>query len=452
MQPQKRGKRRGGAGGAGSSLAGVIDVRLLRTDPEGTRAALARRGSPELLDQLAEATSTDSRLREIQTQRDTLRAEVNDLSKQVGQARRNGDTAAAEELQARSRAAGEQEKALAAEADDVAARLRDLLLRIPNLPHPDAPDGASDHDNPVVKGPFLPADGFPEHQRVPHWETATALGILDNERATKISGAMFTMQRGPGAQLSRALCQYALDRNSDAFEEIRPPSLVTTATLTATGQLPKFADDAYAIERDDLWCIPTAEVPLTSLYGGEVLDEAQLPIRMMAYTPCYRREAGSAGRDTRGMLRAHEFDKVEILAVTTPEQGAAMLLELRDRAEALIAGLGLPYRIIEICTGDMGQSHHRSFDIEVYAPGCDNWLEVSSVSWFSDYQARRADIRFRTTGEKGTTIANTLNGSALAVPRVWAAIMENYRQPDGSVVVPDALRPYMRGLEVIAPR
>ena len=191
---------------------------------------------------------------------------------------------------------------------------------------------------------------------------------------------------------------------------------------------------------------------MTSLYGGEVLDEAQLPIRMMAYTPCYRREAGSAGRDTRGMLRAHEFDKVEILAVTTPEQGAAMLLELRDRAEALIAGLGLPYRIIEICTGDMGQSHHRSFDIEVYAPGCDNWLEVSSVSWFSDYQARRADIRFRTTGEKGTTIANTLNGSALAVPRVWAAIMENYRQADGSVVVPEALRPYMRGVEVIGPR
>jgi seryl-tRNA synthetase len=248
------------------------------------------------------------------------------------------------------------------------------------------------------------------------------------------------------------LCQYALDMNSDAFEEIRPPTLVTTATLTATGQLPKFADDAYAIERDDLWCIPTAEVPLTSLYAGEVLDEAQLPIRMMAYSPCYRREAGSAGRDTRGMLRAHEFDKVEILALSTPEQGPELLIELRDRAERLIAGLGLPYRIIEICTGDMGQSHHRSFDLEVYAPGCDSWLEVSSVSWFSDYQARRADIRYRTPGEKGTTIANTLNGSALAVPRVWAAIMENYRQADGSVMVPEALRPYMRGLEVITPR
>lgn len=413
---------------------------------------MARRGSPELVAQLDETLHLDERAREIVARRDAIRAQVNDLSKQVGQLRKAGDTAAAEEIQAQSRALGDEEKGLAAEYDDVQGKVRDLLLRIPNVPHPDAPDGAGDHDNPVIKGPIGVLADYPEHQRVPHWETATALGILDNERATKISGAMFTMQRGLGATLSRALCQYALDTNADAFEEIRPPSLVTTATLTATGQLPKFADDAYAIERDDLWCIPTAEVPLTSLYGGEVLDEAQLPIRMMAYTPCYRREAGSAGRDTRGMLRAHEFDKVEILAVTTPAQGADMLVELRDRAERLIAGLELPYRIIEICTGDMGQSHHRSFDIEVYAPGCDNWLEVSSVSWFSDYQARRADIRFRTAGEKGTQIANTLNGSALAVPRVWAAIMENHRQPDGSVNIPEKLRPYMRGATSITPK
>ncbi|MEY2766454.1 MAG: seryl-tRNA synthetase, partial [Actinomycetota bacterium] len=255
-----------------------------------------------------------------------------------------------------------------------------------------------------------------------------------------------------GAQLSRALCQYALDRNADAFEEIRPPSLVTTATLTATGQLPKFAEDAYAIERDDLWCIPTAEAPLTSMYSGEVLDESQLPLRLMAYSPCYRREAGSAGRDTRGMLRSHEFDKVEIFALSTPEQAPEMLMELRDRAEALIGGLGLPYRIIEICTGDMGQSHHRSFDLEVYAPGCDSWLEVSSVSWFSDYQARRGDIRFKRAGQKGTEIANTLNGSALAVPRVWAAICENFRQEDGSVRIPEVLHPYMRGATEIRPR
>ena len=429
----------------------MIDVRLLRQDPEGVRAALARRNKPDLLEQLAEAISLEGQARELQSQRDTLRAEINDLSKQVGQARKDGNADAADALQAKSREMGDRERVLAAEADELASALRELLLRIPNLPHPDAPDGQADHDNPVIVGPNnMPAE-FADYQRVPHWETAVALGILDNERATKISGAMFTMQRGAGATLARALCQYALDMNADAFEEIRPPSLVTTATLTATGQLPKFADDAYAIERDDLWAIPTAEVPLTSIYSGEVLDEAELPKRMMAHTSCYRREAGSAGRDTRGMLRAHEFDKVEILAVSTPEQGPAMLQEIVDRAERLISGLGLPYRIIEICTGDMGQSHHRSFDIEVYAPGCDNWLEVSSCSWFSDYQARRGDIRFKKAGEKGTTIANTLNGSALAVPRVWAAIMENYRQADGSVVVPEALRRYMRGLEVITP-
>jgi seryl-tRNA synthetase len=413
---------------------------------------MARRGKPDLLDQIDQATRLDEQARDIVAQRDAARAQVNELSKQVGTLRREGRTDDAEALQAESRVLGERESALAAEHDVVQAGLRDLLLRIPNLPHPDAPDGAGEHDNPVVKGPInMPAE-FGEHQRVPHWDTAAALGILDNERATKISGAMFTMQRGLGATLARALCQYALDSNADAFEEIRPPSLVTTATLTATGQLPKFADDAYAIERDDLWCIPTAEVPLTSLYAGEVIDEALLPMRFMAHTPCYRREAGSAGRDTRGMLRAHEFDKVEILSVATPEQAPAMLAEIVDRAERLIGGLGLPYRIIEICTGDLGQSHHRSFDLEVYAPGCDNWLEVSSCSWFSDYQARRADIRYRKAGEKGTLVANTLNGSALAVPRVWAAILENFRQPDGSVLIPVALQPYMRGHQVITPR
>lgn len=401
---------------------------------------------------LDEALRHDVRAREITAERDGIRARVNELSKQVGALRRDGKSREAEALQAESRSLGEEETALSAEADAVQSALRECLLRIPNIPHGDAPDGASDADNPLVKGPVNLPGTFAPHQRVPHWETAVALGILDNERATKISGAMFTMQRGLGATLSRALCQYALDMNADAFEEIRPPSLVTTATLTATGQLPKFADDAYAIERDDLWAIPTAEVPLTSLYASEVIDEADLPLRFMAYSSCYRREAGSAGRDTRGMLRAHEFDKVEILALATPEQSPALLIELRDRAERLIAGLGLPYRIIEICTGDMGQSHHRSYDLEVYAPGCDSWLEVSSVSWFSDYQARRGDIRLKRTGQKGTEVANTLNGSALAVPRVWAAICENFRQEDGSVRIPEVLHPYMRGATEIRPR
>ena len=430
----------------------MIDVRLLRTNLDGVRSALARRGKPDLLVQVDEAVALDTRLREISLERDTLRAEVNDLSKQVGALRRDKKNDEAEALMERSRAGGDRERVLQSEIDTVQDALQQIMLRIPNLPHPDAPDGAGDHENPIVKGPInLPAM-FGEHQRVPHWETATALGILDNERATKIAGAMFTMQRGLGATLARALCQFALDQNADAFEEIRPPSFVTTATLTATGHLPKFADDAYAIERDDLWAIPTAEVPLTSLHAGEVLDEAELPVRLMAYSPCYRREAGSAGRDTRGMLRAHEFDKVELLAIARPEDAPALLTELVGRAEALMAALELPYRIIEICTGDMGGSHHRSFDIEVYAPGCDAWLEVSSVSWFSDYQARRADIRFKRTGQKGTEIANTLNGSALAVPRVWAAICENHRQPDGSVRIPDVLLPYMRGATHITPK
>ena len=429
----------------------MIDVRLFRNDADRVRTALARRGKPDIIEQLDRAIALDVQAREISTERDNIRAKVNELSKKVGQARRDGDAAAADEAQAASRALGDDEQRLAAQADEVQEQLREVLLRIPNLPHPDAPDGAGDHDNPLVKGPLqMPAE-FAAHQRVPHWEAAVELGILDNDRATKIAASMFTMQRGAGAALARALCQLALDRNADAFEEVRPPTMVSTATLTATGHLPKFADDAYAIERDGLWMIPTAEVPLTSMYAGEILDEAQMPLRLMAYTPCYRREAGSAGRDTRGMLRSHEFDKVEILALATPEQAPALLHELVERAEKTIASLELPYRIIEICTGDMGQSHHRSFDIEVYAPGCDSWLEVSSVSWFSDYQARRADIRFRRTGQKRTDFANTLNGSALAVPRVWAAIVENHRQADGSVVVPPALRPYMRGLERIVP-
>lgn len=430
----------------------MIDVRLFRSDPSAVRAALARRGKPDVMDLLDAAERHDTRLREITAERDTIRARVNELSKQVGAHRRDGRTTEAEALQAESRALGETESALSAETDSVQAELREFLLRIPNLPHADTPAGASDAENPVVKGPVNMPPSFAAHQRVPHWETAAELGILDNERATKISGAMFTMQRGLGATLARALCQYALDSNADAFEEVRPPSLVTTATLTATGQLPKFAEDAYAIERDGLWCIPTAESSLTSIHAGEILDAESLPARYMAHTSCYRREAGSAGRDTRGMLRAHEFDKVEILAVTTPEQAPAMLEEFVERAVDTIADLGLPHRVLEICTGDLGQSHHRSYDIEVYAPGCDQWLEVSSVSWFSDYQARRGDIRLRREGKKGTEFAHTLNGSALAVPRVWSAIIENFRNPDGSVTIPKVLHPYMRGATTIPAR
>jgi seryl-tRNA synthetase len=430
----------------------VIDVRALRNDPSAVRAALARRQKPEVLTALDQAIALDEKMRNLTNQRDQIRQEINEVSKSVGQLRRDGANAEAESAMAKSRELGESEKQIASTLAEIDAELHELLLRIPNLPHVDAPDGASDADNPLIKGPIGVLDTYPEYKRVPHWETGKELGILDLERATKIAGTMFTMQRGLGATMARALCQLALDTNADSFEEVRPPSLVLTSTLTATGHLPKFADDAFAIERDDLWCIPTAEVPLTSLHAGEILDAELLPLKYMAYTPCYRREAGSAGRDTRGMLRTHEFDKVEILAIAEPTQAAAMLEELVARAERLMQLLELPYRIIEICTGDMGLQHHRSFDIEVYAPGCDMWLEVSSVSWFSDYQARRADIRFKRSGTKGTEIANTLNGSALAVPRVWAAILENHRNEDGTVNIPAALHPYMRGATVIGKR
>ncbi|HUS62751.1 MAG TPA: serine--tRNA ligase, partial [Acidimicrobiales bacterium] len=292
---------------------------------------------------------------------------------------------------------------------------------------------------------------YTDQHRVPHWEIGAALGILDLERGAKLSGSMFPMVRGAGATLVRALCQMALDRNADGYEELRPPSLVRTETMVATGHLPKFADDAYHMARDELWAIPTAEVPLTSLARDEILDESDLPLKLMAYTPCYRREAGSAGRDTRGLLRVHEFDKVELLVYATAEQATDGVFDILGRAEATLRELGLPHRVKEICAGDLGQAHARSFDIEVYAPGCDMWLEVSSVSWYSDYQARRANLRYRKAEGGGTAMIHTVNGSALAVPRVWAAIVETYRQPDGSVVVPDALRPYFRGLEAIVP-
>ena len=425
----------------------MLDVRRVRTELEVLKAGLARKGAdPAELDRVAEL---DGRRRELGERRDRVRARINAISKEVGRLRRGGDDEEAEARMAESRSLGEEEKALAAEADEVGAELRDLLLRIPNVPADGAPEGAGEHDNVVVRHGGPDPDGYGEHQRVPHWDVGARLGILDLERGAKVSGSMFPMYRGAGARLLRALTSWALDRHAEAFEEIRPPSLVRSATMMASGQLPKFADDAYHLERDDLWAIPTAEVPLTSLGAGEILVEGDLPVRLTAATPCYRREAGSAGRDTRGLIRVHEFDKVEILAYTTPDQAPAMHAELLERAEALVVELGLAYRIIDICTGDLGQSHARSFDIEVYAPGSELWLEVSSVSWFSDYQARRADIRYRRSADGKIDHVHTLNGSALAWPRIWAALVEAGRQPDGTVVLPEVLAPWLGGATTI---
>ena len=427
----------------------MIDIRLLRDDPDAVKAALARRGvKAGEVDAVVEA---DVEHRARLARAESMRAEVKELSRQVGEAMKAGDNTRADDLRNRSRELGELEGAASAEADALGDRVRTGLLYLPNIPSDDAPDGAGEEDNVEVRRWWPEQDlGRPEperleHQQTPHWEVGEALQILDMERGARLAGSMFPLFRGAGARLLRALTSFAIDRHSPEYEEIRPPTVVLTETMTSTGHLPKFADDAYHVERDDLWLIPTAEVPLTSMHRGEILEESQLPLRFTASTACYRREAGSAGRDTRGLLRVHEFDKVELFAYTTPEGALEVQADILRRAESMLQELELPYRVVDLCCADLGNSSARTFDLEAYAPGVDRWLEVSSISWFRDYQARRANVRFRPTGGAATQLVHTVNGSALAWPRIWAALLENGRQTDGTVMLPEALAPYLGG-------
>ena len=427
----------------------MLDLRRLRTEPEAVKAALDRRG-PGTSEPVDRIVALDGEHRRLIRERDEVRSQVKAISKDVGRLRGQGRADEAEARMAESRELGEREKGLAAEADRLADEIRALLLLVPNLPSDDAPDGAGEADNVVLRTEGWDPDGYADHQRVPHWDIGEALGILDIPRATKISGSMFVMYRGWGARLLRAMVQLALDRNADAYEEVRPPTLVLTDTMVSTGHLPKFEEDAYHVERDDLWAIPTAEVPLTSLHRDEILDGAALPLRYTAHTSCFRREAGSAGKDTRGLLRTHEFDKVELLAVAAGEsQAIAAQEDVLARSEAVLQVLGLAYRVVDLCTGDLGNAAARTWDIEAYAPGVDMWLEVSSVSWCADYQARRANIRVRPEGGGPTDIAHTVNGSAMGWPRTVAAYLETHRQPDGSIAIVEALRPYLGGAELI---
>jgi seryl-tRNA synthetase len=425
----------------------VIDLALLRRDPAMVRSALARRGiDTSVVDELVDLDAEHR----IRLQRaEELRAEVKALSRQVAQARKDGDTALAEELQMKSRSVGHDERRAAAEAETVADEVRHQLLVLPNLPDEDAPDGATEDDNVEVSrwwpgmasGAEPPA--YAPHQRVPHWESGEELGILDFERGARLSGSMFPMFKGGGSRLLRALTWYSLDAQSTAYTEVRPPTLVLTEALTASGHLPKFVDEAYAVERDGLWAIPTAEVPLTSMHRGELLDEAQLPLRYCATTACFRREAGAAGKDTRGLLRVHEFDKTELFAYCTEAQARDGVADILGRAEAVLQGLELQYRVLDLCTGDLGNQNARTFDVEAYAPGVDRWLEVSSVSWYRDYQARRANVRYRPSGGGTPKMCHTVNGSVLGWVRVLAAVIETYRQEDGSIAVPAVLVPYV---------
>jgi seryl-tRNA synthetase len=427
----------------------MIDIRAVRADPEGVKAALARRGvDPTEVDAVIAADATH---RSAQHKWEELRAQVKDLSRQVGQAKKEGDDARADELSEQSRRVGADEHTAGRLADEAGESVRQALLYLPNIPSDDAPTGAGEADNVEVRRwwPGMdtgsPEPGRAEHQQVPHWEIGEALGLLDMERGARLSGSMFPLYRGPGARLLRALTAFALDRHTPDYEEIKPPTVVLTETMTSTGHLPKFADDAYHLERDDLWAIPTAEVPLTSMHRGDILEESALPVRFTAGTACYRREAGSAGRDTRGLLRVHEFEKVELFAYTTPDQALDAQADILRRAESMLQELGLRYRVLDLCTGDLGGSSARTFDLEAYSPGVDQWLEVSSVSWFRDYQARRANVRYRPAGGGAPQLVHTVNGSALAWARMWAALVENGRQDDGSVRLPECLAPYLGG-------
>ncbi|WP_157217041.1 serine--tRNA ligase [Flavisphingomonas formosensis] len=423
------------------------DIRLVRDNPIAFDAGLARRG----LDAPSTALlALDEQRRALVTELQTLQARRNEASKAIGQAKAKRDEETAQALMAEVAAIKERLPALEAEEAAAAAAIEDALAALPNIPAADVPDGADEEAN-VEKARWGQPAQFAFEPRE-HADFAPALG-LDFEAAAAISGARFAALRGGMARLHRALGQYMLDLQTarHGYTEVAPPLLVRDQAVFGTGQLPKFAEDLFRTT-DGRWLIPTAEVSLTNLVREQILDESQLPLRFTALTPCFRSEAGAAGRDTRGMIRQHQFDKVELVAIATPEQSEAEHDHMLASAEAVLQGLNLPYRRMLLCAGDMGFTALRTFDLEVWLPGQGRYREISSVSNCGDFQARRMAARYRPAGDaKGTRFVHTLNGSGLAVGRALVAVLENYQQADGSVRVPDVLRPYMGGLEVLEP-
>ena len=423
----------------------MIDTRLLIDDFEATSRRLARKGVDASL--VSEARDLAERRRETVRRVDSARSEMNTGSSRVGALMREGKRDEAEALRAQLAEERSSLDALEAMLRQTEAELEDVISRIPNLPADDVPDGKGEADNVVLRSHgYEPAD-YEGREWLPHWEVAERLGIFDSERSAKLSGAMFSVLKGDGARLLRGLVTLALDLHRGTYEEVVPPHLVRTETITKTGHLTKFDTQAYRVRDDELWLIPTGEVPLMGLHQGEVLEESTLPRRYMAYTVCWRREAGAAGKDTRGLQRVHEFHKVELVKLCRPEDGVDEFHALVADAEKSLQVLGLPYRVVELCAGDLTFSAAKVYDLEVYSPGVDKWLEVSSISLVTDFQSRRGDIRFRREGGQREFV-HALNGSGLATPRVWAAIVEHGQQPDGSIRLPDALVPYV-GTEVI---
>jgi seryl-tRNA synthetase len=417
----------------------VHDIRVLREQMDVLRGALERRGALEALRPVLESAERLERDRRSMIQAvEERKAARNAASQEVAQKKRNKENA--DDLISRARDLGDEIAKLESELAEIEQGLQKILYEIPNMTLPDVPAGGEDH-NKVVKEWGTPRR---EAGLKAHWDIGAALGIIDTERAAKVSGSGFVAYRGMGARLARALLQYFMDTHADdhGYEEVWPPDLVTRASMTGTGQLPKFEDDAYRVS-DDLFLIPTAEVPVTNLYRDEIVEGEKLPMAFVAYSKCFRREAGSAGKDTRGVLRTHEFDKVELVRYATPETSAEELEKLTRHAETMLERLGIPYRRKLLAAGDTGFSSAMTYDLEAWAAGVGAWLEVSSCSNFTDYQARRANIRFRGAKGEKPRFVHTLNGSGLALPRTIACILEHYQRPDGSVEVPEVLRPYI---------
>jgi seryl-tRNA synthetase len=425
----------------------MLDIRWMRENRAALAEAMQKLNDPDA--PWAIALELDERRRQILTRVETLRAERNAGSKRVGELFREKKTQEANELKEQMSAIGGEIEALDAELRDVDLAFQDAMLRIPNPPEPDVPVGRDDSENVVVKewGVKPQLDFAP----LPHWELGEKLDIIDFERGVKLSGSRFYLLKGAGARLQRALTDWFLDVHVEehGYTEIYPPFMVRAECMTGTGNLPKFGDNLYRDAEEDYWLIPTAEVPVTNIHRDEIIDAGRLPIYYAAWSPCFRREKVSAGKDVRGIKRVHQFQKVEMVKFVEPQQGRDELEKLTRDAEVLCERLGLPYRRLAICTGDLSFVASIKYDIEVWAAGSGEWLECSSCSYFRDFQARRANIRYRPAEGEKPEFVHTLNGSGLALPRIIIAILENYQQPDGSVVVPEVLRPYMGGMIVI---
>lgn len=423
----------------------MIDINYVRENPEETRQALqSRHDDATVVDRVLEL---DVQRRALLTEVETLKAERNATSREIG---RSKDPVERQKKIEAMKGVGDRIAVLDGQVRQVEEELQALAAGIPNIPDPSTPTGKDEHDNVVVKSEMeIPSFGF---QTLPHWELGSRLGIINFDQGVKVTGSRFYVLSGAGARLQRALISWMLDlHNRQGYLEKYTPFMVRADTLFASGQLPKFVDNLYHDAEEDFWMVPTAEVPLTGLHMGDILEEACLPLRYTAYTPCFRREKMSAGRDVRGIKRGHQFDKVEMYIYCKPEDSPKELEKMVADAEETCAALGLTYRVVRLCTGDLGFSARVTYDFEVWAPGCEEWLEVSSVSNVGDFQARRANIKYRPQEGGKTRLVHTLNGSGLGLPRTLIAVLENYQQPDGSIVVPEVLRPWMGNVEVIRP-